>query len=198
MRTSGPVAVYRHFDASGDLLYIGQSNSPSTRPEQLCRGGADWAYTVSTITVEWFPDRQRAMAAEALAIKNEAPRHNIALCTDRAVKRPKNGGKVVRLWLSQNGMADTSLAAQIGKPVAWVRKVLNDEIRPSGKSLGLIERVTGISPLVFCRGGSFPRYAHPRAVDLARAQLSAALNQSPPAKSARNRSVPAPEKGAAG
>lgn len=72
-----PVALYRMFSASGELLYIGQSESPEKRLAQH-RISADWITETALITVDWFSNRSSAMRAERSAIMAEAPLHNVA------------------------------------------------------------------------------------------------------------------------
>jgi predicted GIY-YIG superfamily endonuclease len=70
-----PVAVYRCFDASGALLYVGVSVAPIARLTEH-KAGSPWAQTSATIIVEWWPDKASALAAETKAINQEKPRHN--------------------------------------------------------------------------------------------------------------------------
>ncbi|MEH3109478.1 MAG: hypothetical protein PGN22_05160 [Agrobacterium cavarae] len=69
-------SLYRHFNASGDLLYVGCSNSVLRRTEQH-ESQSEWFLNVSTITVQHFADGAEALAAEAEAILSEHPRHNV-------------------------------------------------------------------------------------------------------------------------
>lgn len=73
----GPTQLYRHFDADGRLLYVGISLSAILRFEAH-RTGSNWAQKVATITIEHFPTRAEALAAEVRAIRTELPIHNIA------------------------------------------------------------------------------------------------------------------------
>jgi DNA-binding XRE family transcriptional regulator len=71
----GPTQLYRHFSASGELLYVGAG------PCVLCRiharRHASWFSEIATITVEMCKSREAALAAETQAIKTEHPKHNI-------------------------------------------------------------------------------------------------------------------------
>lgn len=69
-------AVYRHFDKSGRLLYVGYSADPFKR---TCghMSKASWALEIASITIEWFPSGEEALAAEKKAIKTECPRENV-------------------------------------------------------------------------------------------------------------------------
>jgi hypothetical protein len=69
-------AVYRLYGAGGELLYVGISKSFGARWEQHAYMQPWWP-EVQRQTVEWHPDRQRALTAEEAAIRSEGPRHNI-------------------------------------------------------------------------------------------------------------------------
>lgn len=69
-------AVYRLFDASDVLLYVGVAN----RPEERWRSHAiekQWWDQVARKMVEWYPSRDEALTAEDAAILAESPRFNI-------------------------------------------------------------------------------------------------------------------------
>lgn len=68
-------SLYRLFDASDRLLYIGISNSALARWEAH-RKSKPWWPEVANVSVEHFDSRQAAFAAEALAIKEEGPPYN--------------------------------------------------------------------------------------------------------------------------
>lgn len=67
--------LYRHFDAAGDLLYVGISLSAIGRLAQH-RASADWFDQIAKVEIEQFETRDLALAAEAAAIDTERPRHN--------------------------------------------------------------------------------------------------------------------------
>jgi predicted GIY-YIG superfamily endonuclease len=71
-----PAAVYRLFDADDRLLYVGCSESMRTRLNAH-RCEKDWFPTVTRTTVQGFPTREEALAAELAAIRSEAPVHNV-------------------------------------------------------------------------------------------------------------------------
>lgn len=70
-------ALYRLFDTSGALLYVGITNDTDTRWKAHSRR-KEWWPQVDTKTVEWFGDRLSAASAEAKAIREEQPRWNLA------------------------------------------------------------------------------------------------------------------------
>jgi predicted GIY-YIG superfamily endonuclease len=71
----GPHLVYRHFDASGKLLYIGMSSNAPARKRWHSRN-APWFDQIASWTFEEFESRSAAMAAEKAAIEAERPLHN--------------------------------------------------------------------------------------------------------------------------
>lgn len=71
---NGPIALYRLYDADGRLLYVGQSVNPTER-----LGGEHsrrFAGILARIDITWHSNITEALAAEKLAIGNEAPTHN--------------------------------------------------------------------------------------------------------------------------
>lgn len=67
--------LYRHYDADGNLLYIGISLSTAHRLGQH-RLTSRWSHRVVTITIERFATREEAMEAELHAIQTEGPLFN--------------------------------------------------------------------------------------------------------------------------
>lgn len=71
------VAVYRLFNLDGALLYIGITDNPKRRFAQHAQDKG-WWYLVVRWVVEWYPNRDAALAEEARAIREEVPAYNIA------------------------------------------------------------------------------------------------------------------------
>lgn len=69
-------ALYRYFDKNDRLLYVGISKSAPARLAQHI-GVSHWAYQITRVNIEKYPNRAAARAAELQAIKNENPVHNI-------------------------------------------------------------------------------------------------------------------------
>jgi hypothetical protein len=67
--------LYRHYDHSGELLYVGISLDALGRQRAHFRG-ADWRTKIARIHVEPFATREEALAAELVAIQDEFPVHN--------------------------------------------------------------------------------------------------------------------------
>lgn len=87
--------VYRVYDEAGELLYVGASVNVSRRLTYHQRGAAVgnrwWGPAVKTITLEHFPSRAEALAAETQAIATERPRFNVKADggKDREELRPR-------------------------------------------------------------------------------------------------------------
>lgn len=69
-------SVYRAFDSSGALLYVGHSTRVLGRLDEHA-ATKDWWKRVANVTVEHFDSRMDASAAEAAAIECEAPEMNL-------------------------------------------------------------------------------------------------------------------------
>lgn len=95
--TDGPAVLYRMFDASSDLLYVGISASAAARFGQHA-GEKSWWSEVRTITVEHFAARHEALTAETHAIAVEQPIHNIA-----GVPGPPRGAEPERIQPGEIG-----------------------------------------------------------------------------------------------
>lgn len=86
----GKCALYRHFDAEGTLLYVGISLRPLTRTkEHVTLSG--WADQIVNVRIEYFPTRKEAQEAEARAVLDENPVHNIRL------RKPKKEPRVLKV-----------------------------------------------------------------------------------------------------
>lgn len=67
-------SLYRYFGEDDRLLYVGASHHPFRRETQheLARDMTEVRY----IELEWFPSKEDALKAEAVAIKRERPEWN--------------------------------------------------------------------------------------------------------------------------
>ena len=71
-----PSYVYRIYDVEGFLLYVGMALRPENR---IVRHRAKrWGHAIHRYTVEEFPNREAAKAAERSAIHHEYPLHNLS------------------------------------------------------------------------------------------------------------------------
>ena len=87
-------ALYRHWDASGNLLYVGVSASIGSRLSAH-RRESHWFQDIVNVTIEYHDTRRQALDAEEAAIKGEKPKHNVIhtpLHAERSRKQqpPKN------------------------------------------------------------------------------------------------------------
>lgn len=73
---SSLIDLYRLFDSSGTLLYVGISLSALQRGLQH-RRLKDWWVDVSRMEIQHFSSRRDAEAAECQAIRSERPRYNV-------------------------------------------------------------------------------------------------------------------------
>jgi hypothetical protein len=71
-----PQTLYRFFDASGALLYVGITCDLPERVRRH-RGEKAWWLDVANITVQHYADRQSVEEAEREAIERERPRWNV-------------------------------------------------------------------------------------------------------------------------
>jgi hypothetical protein len=76
--------LYRHFDESGKLLYVGISLNAISRLVGHKRG-SPWVWSVARVEVQTFPTREDAEAAEREAIQTERPLFN-ATHGDKALR----------------------------------------------------------------------------------------------------------------
>ncbi len=67
--------LYRCFNATGELLYVGVAQNALTRLGQ--HGAKGWALDVVSVTVGFHPSRSEALDAEWRAIRDEKPKHNL-------------------------------------------------------------------------------------------------------------------------
>lgn len=69
--------LYRYFDSEGQLLYVGITGDNTKRQSQH-RRNSFWFGEIASATYEHFDQREAALEAEAIAIRHEKPKFNIA------------------------------------------------------------------------------------------------------------------------
>lgn len=92
-------ALYRHFDVSGVLLYIGITESLEARTSGHARG-SEWVRFASRAEAEWHDSRESAAEAEQSAIRDEVPvfnRQHAAGDVDRRIAEYVHGREVEAL-----------------------------------------------------------------------------------------------------
>lgn len=76
-RRDGDAALYRFFSATGELLYIGAMlaiNISGRMRHHKCT--KPWITETKNISLEWYPNKEDAFAAESAAIAIENPKYN--------------------------------------------------------------------------------------------------------------------------
>lgn len=68
--------LYRFYDGAGHLLYVGVTGMPESRFKAHGKS-KPWWQNVTTARLEHFGSRREALTAEAVAIRDENPVHNI-------------------------------------------------------------------------------------------------------------------------
>ena len=112
-----PTALYRLYDANDVLLYLGISFDPDVRWTQH-QSDKHWAHQVVRRTVEWYPNRIAALAAEEAATAVEKPLH------DSSWRKTKIGDRPA--WLNPEGQQSVvnALSEEIEQGRHWVGRVL--------------------------------------------------------------------------
>ncbi|MFB7222437.1 DUF6225 family protein [Streptomyces sp. NPDC056227] len=112
-----PTALYRLYDANDALLYLGISFAPDARLREH-QNEKHWAHLVVRRTVEWYPSRPAALAAEAAATAVEKPLHDSSWRKSAVGDRPQ--------WRDPEGQkrVENELAAEIEQGRHWLGKVL--------------------------------------------------------------------------
>ncbi|MCU0801588.1 MAG: GIY-YIG nuclease family protein [Rhodobacteraceae bacterium] len=78
----GKVALYRHYDKAGNLLYVGITSRVEKRTKAHIEGSS-WALDIATIEIEWIDSRKAAEHREKSAIKVAKPAFNKVHATER-------------------------------------------------------------------------------------------------------------------
>lgn len=112
-----PTALYRLYDANDVLLYLGISWNPKARWEQHYND-KHWVHQVVRTTVEWYPTRWAALAAEKKATLLEKPQHDSSWRKTGGGERPQ--------WLDLEGQQKVvnGLTAEIRQGQHWAGRVL--------------------------------------------------------------------------
>ncbi|MFE4915837.1 GIY-YIG nuclease family protein [Streptomyces sp. NPDC056652] len=145
-----PTALYRLYDDSDVLLYLGISFSPEARWGQH-RNEKHWAHQVVRTTVEWYPTRKAALAAEEKAAAAEKPLHDSSW--------RKTGGGERPMWLDLEGQQKVvdGLAQEIEHGQHWMGRVLMSGA--VGKQFG-VSRATASNAMRVLRDRGLLEYRH--------------------------------------
>jgi predicted GIY-YIG superfamily endonuclease len=93
--TIQPTALYRFYDAEGNLLYVGVTGNPASRFSDHRRTSSWWAQA-DRHEVEWLPHWNAALKAERRAIQEEMPRWNSVFNTKRVAGSPDMGQQIIK------------------------------------------------------------------------------------------------------
>lgn len=106
-------SLYRFWNDSDELLYVGITHRGWRRFNEHASAKA-WWHLVHTVTVDHYPNRETARAAELTAIQSERPRFNIADTGRTGSVRPElrsfacvDGGMVCRITDRRGGHVRT-------------------------------------------------------------------------------------------
>jgi predicted GIY-YIG superfamily endonuclease len=138
--------LYRFYDSTNSLLYVGISNTWYQRFHQHERSSG-WFSRVAHATFESYESREAVEAAELIAIKTENPQFNKA--SNPAYETPTDHFQKIKLWTQSDMNPDERHATLIGhmkeylalrpeikgKQSKWVAMAFIDiyyEIGPSG------------------------------------------------------------------
>lgn len=83
-----PCFLYRAYDATNELLYVGITGNVTLRIGQHA-ATKSWWHDVAKIDVDTFPDRASAMEEEAALIRTEQPRYNVMHSEVNPPRRPQ-------------------------------------------------------------------------------------------------------------
>lgn len=120
--------LYRHFDARGNLLYVGISLSAVSRLGEH-KAVSHWFDEIATVTVQPYPTREAALEAERLAIANENPAHNIK---GKKVEKPtpvtpadQAGAELLRRVVSYQPVYSLEEVGQLmHMPTAYIKRLV--------------------------------------------------------------------------
>jgi predicted GIY-YIG superfamily endonuclease len=129
-------ALYRLYDAAGDLLYIGIAKDPASRWKSHANHPrtSGWWPLVSRKEVEWLPSREAADVAETEAIKKERPAHNRAKVDRICFARFRYRSPEIR-WTKAPQDPWSSQAARIIKAEIAEGKIKPGDRMPTAKEL---------------------------------------------------------------
>jgi len=77
--------LYRHFDADGNLLYVGVSLGAVARLSQ--HKTSPWFGQIKTVEIQQCSNREQALDLETAAVRSENPKYNIAKSPDVSAPR---------------------------------------------------------------------------------------------------------------
>lgn len=120
--------LYRHFDKHGALLYVGVSLNTLIRLGQH-GDHSHWYDSIARVEIETFETRQKALEAEARAIFEEKPKHNVMQPRKKNImaelaRRDANKYEIKRSEMSKEELTGTVVKFNILYSIAEVASLL--------------------------------------------------------------------------
>lgn len=145
--------VYRYFNESGDLLYVGCSMDLQTR-ERHHAVASEWFSMVTRRTEVAYPDFASARQAEKDAIRAEMPRHNRMFYRSTAWGDPPDGGglsarlaRAIWMLMEARELTPSELAANSKIPEVKLRRILSGTGVLKTDEISRLADALGISPI---------------------------------------------------
>lgn len=119
-----PTFLYRYLGEANELLYIGITNDFLIRDEAHVKS-SPWRVRAYYASIEVFPDRRMAEAAEAIAIENEKPPCNAKWPT----AFPPESVPIFAWYLKENGGEFAGKCKTLFE-VFWCYPYLSPQVAP--------------------------------------------------------------------
>lgn len=112
--TGVPTALYRLFNAKTKLIYVGVTDNLKARMGHHARKQPWWP-EVARKTIEWYPNRAEAEAAETQVIEEEHPLYNIVGADNSQRIRRPNAPADIPAW---SDISCRAIIQQVGAVMA--------------------------------------------------------------------------------
>lgn len=137
-------AVYRHYDTTGALLYVGISRNLIGRQAQHMRGSS-WAREIARIDIEWHPSEGAALEAESAAIEAEAPKYNIRRRASGSIDVTECAWREgLAAIVAGSGMSMRAISTAAGLGAGYLHSIINDGKEPTISNLASVCAVLGV------------------------------------------------------
>lgn len=140
--------LYRHFDSSGVLLYVGQSIS-ATKRFKSHKKTASWFLDIARVEIENFEDRQAALDAEREAIKSERPLFNV-LGAVRFLRFNGSPNNPLVAYRRSNDLTQAQLAEKLDISTPMICLIENGERPVTPENARKWEPIMGVSRAILC------------------------------------------------
>jgi hypothetical protein len=118
-------AVYRFYDESGLLLYVGVTQLLPKRLQE--HSYSEWHRDIAHIAVEWFDDKSDGLVAEQMAIIEEKPKHNVLVCD----VPPNERDTVIGRLTADPFLTYTAVAEEYGVSRERIRQIVPQGLEKS-------------------------------------------------------------------